>query len=96
MEADRTRCLPPAFEFILKDLSIEIVLGNEVYYTIFEILLVKNMVCSKFRHHKTFKMEVFTCQIDVGIFAQVEIALVETHLQGHLAYKKTQPPWTLP
>ena len=36
---------------------------NEIYYTIFEILLVKNMLCSKLHYQKGFNLNLFSYKI---------------------------------
>jgi len=37
--------------------------GNEVYHTIFQILLVKIRLCSKLQCQKVLKLKVFSCEI---------------------------------
>ena len=52
----------------MKCVSIHKISGNEVYYTIFLILLVKIMLCSKLGRQKSFKLKhiSYTTRGDLG------------------------------
>ena len=60
-----TRTAGRAHRSYMKCASIENISGNEVYYTMFLILLVHIMLCSKIRCQKSFTLNHISCEICV-------------------------------